>query len=147
MPLDALVKEDSQKMVSAGFVPLNDYLSNLFVYFIVNYRWLKKRYFNLMKSEEFKCVPNEELEEIYDALEGDEITPVQYAIRKCVVDGISDERIISDLKELKNNGAIKFVKMSTLAIAALDILGAEKYTGTDELIREFIQTKFFSNEK
>ena len=147
MPLDTLIKENSQKMVSAGSVPLNDYLNDSFVYFIVNYRWLKRRYFNLMKSEELKSVSDEELNEIYNALEGDEITPAQFAIRKCVVDGISDERIISDLKELKNNGAIKFVKMSTLAIAALDILGAEKYTGTDELIREFIQTKFFSNEK
>ena len=91
--------------------------------------------------------PTDEIKEIYNALEGEEITTAQYAMRKCVIDGISDERIISDLKELKNNGSIKIVKISYLAIAALDILGAEKYTGTDELIRELIQTKFYSNGK
>ena len=49
-------------------------------------------------------------------------------------------------EELKNNGAIKIVKISALAIAALDILGAEKYTGTDELIKELINEVFFKRE-
>lgn len=93
-----------------------------------------------------KEISDEKLKEIYNALEGEDITSCQYAIRYCVVNGVSDERIISDLKKLKNDESIKIVKMSCLADAALDILGAEKYKGTDELTEELINTKFFYSE-
>ena len=98
----------------------------------------------IMKYEGSKNISDEKLKEIYNALEGEDITSCQYAIRYCVVNGVSDERIISDLKKLKNDGSIKIVKMSCLAAAALDILGAEKYKGTDGLTEELINTKFFT---
>ena len=97
-----------------------------------------------MKSDELKKVPDDKLNKIYDALEGEDIIAAQYAIRDCVIYDISDERIISSLKKLKDDGAIKIVKISSLAIAALDILGAEKYNGTDKLIDELIKTKFYT---
>lgn len=60
-------------------------------------------------------------------------------IIECLENNIKIPQAIEALKKLKNDSVIILGrKVSSYAIAALDILGAEKYSGDDEEIRETI---------
>lgn len=75
----------------------------------------------------------------------DDPTDCIYAIRACCIQHISSNEIISKLKALKNDNRIAMMnKISDSAIAALDILGIEKYTGNNSAITEMIKTVYYS---
>lgn len=68
-----------------------------------------------------------------------------YAIRACCIRKISTDTIISRLKELTKCSAYAMMnKISDCATAALDIIGAEKYSGDNPNILNIIATSFYS---
>ncbi|MBQ8967467.1 hypothetical protein [Ruminococcus sp.] len=68
-----------------------------------------------------------------------------YAIRACCISGYSSPKIISALKLLtKSNEKSMWQNISDMAIAALHLIGAEKYSGNNSAIKELIKTKDFS---
>lgn len=66
------------------------------------------------------------------------------AIIQTVKHKISNDDIISKIKELKNDNCrvIGIYKMSDFAISALVLLGIEKYHGNDEIILKLIDSNF-----
>ena len=73
-------------------------------------------------------------------MEGERIN----AIIQTVKHKISNDDIISKIKELKNDNCrvIGIYKMSDFAISALVLLGIEKYHGNDEIILKLIDSNF-----
>lgn len=88
-----------------------------------------------------------ENEEIYKELIGDDIIAAVYATRACAVRKLNEEKYVDALKELKLEEGQYWLKISDCACAALDIIGAEKYTGDNITIKELIETEFYSNGK
>lgn len=97
-----------------------------------------------MKSEQLEQMNGEKIKKIYDALVGENITAAQFAIKACIVNDVKDELILEALKKISTDTAVKLVKISDLAIAALDILEVEKYEGENALVKELIKTKFYT---
>ena len=82
---------------------------------------------------------------IKNDLKSDNATDCIYAIRACCIQHISDNEIITRLKKMKNDDRIAMMnKVSESAIAALDILGVEKYTGNNPAIIEIMKTNYYS---
>lgn len=68
-----------------------------------------------------------------------------YAIRACCIKGISSPVVIDELKKLKHTNEISMLQnIANSATAALDILGVEKYTGSNSNIIEIIETCYYS---
>lgn len=85
------------------------------------------------------------LNRIKNDLKSANMEDCMYAIRACCVKVLNDDEIINQLKELKNNHSIAMMnKISDCAIAALDIMGVEKYSGSNKKIIEIIKTKYYS---
>lgn len=82
---------------------------------------------------------------IKDDLKSDNATDCIYAIKACCIQQISSNEIIASLKALKSDNRIAMMnKVSEIAIAALDILGVEKYVGNNPRIIEIIKTNYYS---
>lgn len=80
-------------------------------------------------------------------LQSDNATDCIYAIRACCIQHILDNEIIDELRKLKYDNRIAMMKkVSECAIAALDILGIEKYTGYNLSIIEIIKTNFYKED-
>ena len=61
----------------------------------------------------------------------------------CVMENIKTDKVASRLKELKNDTTtIAGHPISDFSLAALDVLGIEKYQGDDEGIIEIIDSQF-----
>ena len=88
-----------------------------------------------------------ENEEIYQDLIGDDIIAAVYATRACALRRLNNEKYVHALKNLKTEEGQYWLKISDCACAALDIIGAEKYTGDDISIKELIETEFYSKSK
>ena len=95
-------------------------------------------------SDEHEHASNEE---IYEALIGDDIITAVYATRLCALRRLNDEKYVDALKELKTEKGQYWLKISDCACAALDIIGAEKYTGDNITVKELIETEFYSKGK
>lgn len=68
-----------------------------------------------------------------------------YAIRVCCLNNITDESIVNSIKELKTSDKIAMMqRISDMAMAALEILDVEKYTGDNPLVLDNISTVFYS---
>lgn len=77
-------------------------------------------------------------------LQSDNAADCAYAIRACCIQHISNDKIIAILKTLKSDNRIAMMnKISDSAMAALDILGIEKYTGDNPAIIEIIKTVYY----
>ena len=88
-----------------------------------------------------------ENEEIYKALISDDIISAVYATRACAVRKLNGKKYVDALKELKTEKGQYWLKISDCACAALDIIGAEKYTGDNITVKELIETEFYSKGK
>lgn len=98
----------------------------------------------MLKSNEFGK-PTVSITEIHKDLQGNDSLLVMYAIRHCVFNKINDKVTVLLLQELKNSNLTEWnYKISGCAIAALHLLGVEKYVGSDVQINELINTGFFS---
>lgn len=98
----------------------------------------------MQKSKEFgKPIVN--ITEIHKDLQGNDGLLAMYAIRQCVMNNISDKMTIMLLQELKSSTLTEWgYTISGCAVAALHLIGAEKYTGNDRQINELISTHMFT---
>lgn len=95
------------------------------------------------RGDKVELLP-ERVEQDLQSEDGDDLA---YAMRACCIRKISNEKIIQRLKELKTSDKIgMYQKISRIAIATLDILGIEKYCGDDEVIKDIIETVYYSKE-
>lgn len=82
---------------------------------------------------------------IEKGLQSENMEDCAYAIRACYIHHISDKKIISLLEKLKsNNRVVMMHKISDMAIATLDLLKVEKYSGDNPTIIEIINTSFYN---
>ncbi len=80
---------------------------------------------------------------ISDCIDCENRLSVVYALCGVIKYKIDTPQIRRALEKHRNDGSFEFcVRVSWLAIAALDVLGIEKYTGDDEQIKEIIEDQF-----
>lgn len=90
-------------------------------------------------------IKTNKLVKIEHDLSSDDPKDCLYALRFCCIEKITNENIVKKIKDLKNNDkCTMYYRLSYSAIAALDILGIEKYTGDNVTIKEIINTVFYS---
>lgn len=84
--------------------------------------------------------------EIEKMLSGNDSLYCILAIKYCVINAITDDKIISIIKKLKKSDMIEWnsAKVSDSAIAALHLLDIEKYTGNRPQILDLINTIFYT---
>ena len=85
--------------------------------------------------------------DILNNLHSDDGLNIMYTIRYCVLESISDESVIEAIKQLKDSTLVEWhtCSIADCAVAALDLLGIETYTGDKLQIIDMISTKFFSS--
>lgn len=80
---------------------------------------------------------------VMDALKSLNSNATIIGIAAVVKNKPDDEDIINALKALKESRMIIFgFSIRQIAIAALDLIGVEKYDGDEKIIRAFIESKF-----
>lgn len=86
------------------------------------------------------------ISKIKDDLQGENSLACMYAIRSCVINSIHDEEVIQIIESLKDSVLVEWntCKISDCAIAALDLMGIESYSGSCVQIKDLISTKFFT---
>lgn len=87
------------------------------------------------------------INDIHKDLLGDNSLACMFAIRYCVLNKITDNETISIIKNLKGSKLIEWnsCKIADCAVAALHLLGVEKYEGENYAIKDLIDTVFFTN--
>jgi hypothetical protein len=88
---------------------------------------------------------NNSIENIKQDLLGENTLKCLYAIKSCVKNKVLDDTVIEILKSLKSNTKVEWnsCKVGDCAIASLDLLGIEKYTGNEPSITTLIENCFF----
>ena len=90
-------------------------------------------------------ISEEVLKNIHNDLLGNNALTCMFAIRKCVLDKIDDDKTVKIIQDLKSSPLIEWnsCKISNCALAGLHLLGIENYTGNDEQVLEMIDTVFY----
>ena len=86
------------------------------------------------------------LDDVIEGLTCNRPLTCMYVIRFCVVNKVTDKRVVDIIKDLKTSDMIEWnsCRISDCAYAALDLLGIEKYEGDKMEIRDFIDTVFYT---
>ncbi|MBQ5686897.1 MAG: hypothetical protein IIV23_04275 [Ruminococcus sp.] len=87
--------------------------------------------------------------DILTNLRSNDALNVMYTIRYCVLETIRVNSVIEAIKALKNSVLIEWhtCSIADCAVAALDLLDVEHYTGEKPQIVEMITTRFYSDSK
>ena len=94
-------------------------------------------------SEQIKKMLGGDVSEILNGIVSDIPILVMNAIIGGAENRVKDRRFIDSLKEQKSNDIeLLHIRIGDVAIAALDVLGIEKYTGDDQAVKDIIYTQF-----
>ena len=84
------------------------------------------------------------MEEVRTDLNSTNIGDCLFAIREYALHGERDDICIAALKRLKTDDGCWYIRVADAACAALDLSGAEPYTGESDLVKELIKTRFYT---